>query len=229
MFAGIPDAWQLVRSALKCGRFSNAAIAVASRSEFALRTSLDSRPPVLGRGRAFTLIELILVMALLTISVSVTAPVLSHFFRGRTLDSEARRLLSLTRSGASRAANEGIPMDLWVNVEQREYGLAAEPSYEPSDPKELICSLDPGLRIEVAKQGRTVTLATPSRTSQAATISAHKVTRAHVGLPAIRFLPDGTISAGSPQSLRLIGREESSLWVSQSRDRLGYEIRDHED
>src|SRR5262249_9004612 len=38
----------------------------------------------------FTLIELILVMALLTVAVSVTAPALSNFFRGRALDSEAR-------------------------------------------------------------------------------------------------------------------------------------------
>ncbi|MCX6930914.1 MAG: prepilin-type N-terminal cleavage/methylation domain-containing protein, partial [Verrucomicrobia bacterium] len=63
---------------------------------------------------AFTLIELILVMALLTIVISLTAPSLSKFFRGRTLDSEARRLLALTRSGQSRAVSEGMPMDLWV-------------------------------------------------------------------------------------------------------------------
>ena len=40
--------------------------------------------------RAFTLIELILVMALLVIVMAVSAPALSNFFRGRTLDSEAR-------------------------------------------------------------------------------------------------------------------------------------------
>ena len=43
--------------------------------------------------RGFTLIELILVMALLTVVISLTAPRLSRFFHGRTLDSEARRLL----------------------------------------------------------------------------------------------------------------------------------------
>src|SRR5207253_10956500 len=42
----------------------------------------------------FTLIELILVMTILTIAVSLTAPALANFFRGRTLDSEARRLLA---------------------------------------------------------------------------------------------------------------------------------------
>src|SRR5688572_7854706 len=51
----------------------------------------------LRRGAAFTLVELILVMAMLVIIIAVSAPSLSKFFRGRVLDSEARRLLSLTR------------------------------------------------------------------------------------------------------------------------------------
>ena len=47
-------------------------------------------------GRAFTLIELILVMALLTIAASLVAPKMASFFRGRAHDQEARRLLALT-------------------------------------------------------------------------------------------------------------------------------------
>src|ERR1039458_3267430 len=42
----------------------------------------------LGATRAFTLIELILVMAILTMSISITMPTLSRFFRARVLDSE---------------------------------------------------------------------------------------------------------------------------------------------
>ena len=45
--------------------------------------------PAFTRRGGFTLIELVLVMALLVVAISVTAPVLSRFFRGRTLDSEA--------------------------------------------------------------------------------------------------------------------------------------------
>src|SRR5512143_2179039 len=90
------------------------------------RTGRQARPTPLLRAarnlqvvaRAFTLIELILVMALLTIVISLTAPKLSRFFHGRTLDSEARRLLALTRSGQSRAVSEGLPMDLWVDAKQ---------------------------------------------------------------------------------------------------------------
>src|ERR1035437_9191760 len=102
--------------------------------------------------RGFTLIELILVMALLTIVISLTAPKLSRFFHGRTLDSEARRLLALTRSGQSRAVSEGVPMDLWVDAAQGTFGLEAEPSYDTSDPKAVDFALDSGLQLEVVNK-----------------------------------------------------------------------------
>src|SRR3974390_1798323 len=99
--------------------------------------------------QAFTLIELILVMAILTMAVSVTAPTLSHFFRGRSLDSEARRLLALTRAGQSRAATEGVPMDLWVDTNQKTFGLEAEPSFEDKDSKAVSYPLDSSLQLGV--------------------------------------------------------------------------------
>ena len=91
-------------------------------------------------------------MALLTIVISLTAPRLSRFFHGRTLDSEARRLLALTRSGQSRAVSEGLPMDLWVDAEQGTFGLEAEPSYDASDPKAVDFTLDSGLQLEVVNK-----------------------------------------------------------------------------
>src|SRR5262245_10003646 len=100
------------------------------------------------RGHGFTLIELILVMTILTIAVSITAPALANFFRGRSLDSEARRLLSLTRAAQSRAASEGIPIDLWVDSTQNAYGVTAESSYEPTDSKAVNFTLDGEIRIE---------------------------------------------------------------------------------
>src|SRR5260370_31322546 len=87
------------------------------------------------RAGAFTLIELILVMTILAIAVSITAPALANFFRGRTLDSEGRRLLGLTHQGQSRAVSEGVPMELWIDSAPTAYGLEAEPRYEPSDTK----------------------------------------------------------------------------------------------
>src|SRR5262245_41504309 len=92
--------------------------------------SRQAIPSLRGCGRVrvnqlvgFTLIELILVMALLAIAIGVTFPTLRGFFRGRVLDSEARRLLSLTRYGQSRAVSEGVPMVLWIDARQKTYGL----------------------------------------------------------------------------------------------------------
>ena len=72
-------------------------------------------------------------MTILVIMLALSAPTLAGFFHGRALDSETRRLLSLTRSGQSRAASEGVPMELWVDAENRNYGLEAEDSYVKTD------------------------------------------------------------------------------------------------
>ncbi len=177
----------------------------------------------------FTLIELILVMAILTMAVSVTAPALSNFFRGRTLDSEARRLLAMTHSGQNRAVTEGVPMDLWVDPDEGKVGLEAEPSFEPSDPRAVEFTLDTGLHIEVAQQaepaGAATTSLSLSRLQAPSIASVPRVNLTHPGLPTIRFLPDGTVSETSPRSLKLSGRDGSSLWLAQTKDKLNYEIR----
>src|SRR5262249_50778526 len=98
---------------------------------------------------AFTLIELVLVMAVVVIAIAITAPKLANFFRGRTLDSEARRLLALTHAGQSRAVSEGIPMRLWVDAEQRTYGLEEEAGWDDRDPKAIDLTMDQDLQIEI--------------------------------------------------------------------------------
>ena len=175
--------------------------------------------------RGFTLIELILVMALLTIVISLTAPKLSRFFHGRTLDSEARRLLALTRSGQSRAVSEGVPMDLWVDAEQGSFGLEAEPSYETSDAKAVNFTLDGGLQLEVVNKTIVAPAAIMNRGRQASTASVPRVTLVHATLPTIRFLPDGSIGESSPQMLHLTSSDSGSLWLAQARDGVSYEIR----
>ena len=175
----------------------------------------------------FTLIELILVMAILTMAVSVTAPTLSQFFRSRTLDAEARRLVALARAGQTRAISEGVPVDLWIDTNQKTMGLETEPSYETSDAKAVNLSMDTGLQIEVVARGAsaTVTANSATRGIQTSTISVPKVALVRANLPTIRFLPDGSLGENSPQMVHLMGHDGASLWVAQTRDRLSYEIR----
>ncbi len=165
--------------------------------------------------RAFTLIELIVVMTLLVVAISIALPTLANFFRGRTLDSEARRLLALTRQGQSRAVSEGVPMVLRVDAAQGKYALDEDSSYTDHDPKRIQFSLDRDLHMEVVAAATPITMLS-SRTPSRANPS---------NLPEIRFLPDGTIDETSVQAVRLLGRDGVSLWLGQSRNRLNYEIR----
>jgi prepilin-type N-terminal cleavage/methylation domain-containing protein len=87
---------------------------------------LATGKPSSRRRCAFTLIELILVMTLLVVAVSMIAPKLSGFIRGRALDSEANRLLALAHAGQSRAVSEGMPMVLWFDQPNGTYGLEEE-------------------------------------------------------------------------------------------------------
>jgi prepilin-type N-terminal cleavage/methylation domain-containing protein len=172
--------------------------------------------------RGFTLIELILVMSILTIAISITAPALANFFRGRSLDSEARRLLALVKQGQSRAVSEGIPMLFWVDANNGAFGLEAEPSYEDVDAKAVQFNLDPDMQVELT--GATPGIAAPVVTG----IPLQTDTpfgSAHANLPKIRFLPDGSISDAGLQTIRLTSKDGASFWITPSRNRLSYEIR----
>src|SRR2546423_8467910 len=103
--------------------------------------------------RAFTMIELILVMALLVIVIAVTFPSLQNFFRGRTLDSEGRRFLTLTRYARTRAVSEGVPMTVWVDPIQGSYGLEAQKGFLDRDDKAVEYTLDEKLDIEITQTG----------------------------------------------------------------------------
>jgi type II secretion system protein H len=156
---------------------------------------------------AFTLIELILVLALLVIITSLAAPAMAKFIRGRALDSEARRMVALMHAGQSRAVSEGLPMVLWVDEKQSTYGLQAETTGQTGDTKAENLSLDSTLQIAVLNTG----LSTPTTFNN---------------LPAIRFLPDGTVDENSPQSLQLTDSAGVNRWLIETRNHTGYEISD---
>jgi type II secretion system protein H len=156
---------------------------------------------------AFTLIELILVLALLVIITSLAAPPMANFIRGRAMDSEARRLMALMHAGQSRAVSEGMPMMLWVDEKQGTYGLQAETTGKAGDPKAENLSVDSTLQITVPNAG----LSAPTTFNN---------------LPAIRFLADGTVDESSPQTLQLTDSAGFKRWLVETRNHTGYEISD---
>lgn len=179
-----------------------------------LRTGNKRTQDANGRPRhGFTLIELVLVMAMLLIVLAVAFPSLRGFFRGRDLDSEARRFLSLTRYGQSRAVSEGVPMLLWIDGKQGAYGLQAQSGYLDKDEKAVEYDLEKELEIEVSlpRAG-----APSNQRALAAALGAN--------LPAIRFTPDGFINEASPERIVIRQGKDDELWIIESTNRLRYEI-----
>ena len=184
------------------------------------RHSRQKRFAALCRGAAtktaFTLIEMILVMALLAIVLAISAPSLSRFFKSRGLESEARRFLALTRHAQSRAVSEGVPMVLWLETRQRLYGLNADKTFVEDDPKAEQFNVDETLEVEVRLSSEAVA------GSQASQFKNEKQTTS--GLYTLRFTPDGFVSVSSPETVVFRQKDNGELWVAQSRNRLNYEI-----
>ena len=155
---------------------------------------------------AFTLIELIVVMALLSIVIAIGAPRLARFFHGQTVQEEGQRLLALTRYGQSRAASEGLPMILWMNPANGTYGLRVQDGFSVAGAptpagtgKDVSYKLGDDLRFQF-EQG--------------------------VPLPkqgaSILFSPDGSIEEGSLQ--RVVIEQGDGDWsaIEESENHLNY-------
>jgi type II secretion system protein H len=178
-------------------RIQNAPAALLNNSPLEIRNSKFG----------FTLIELILVLALLVIITSIAVPTMSRFIRGRALDSEAQRMMALMHAAQSRAVSEGAPMMLWLDEKNNAYGVEAETSGENGDPKAEVLTVDSTLKLAVTAIG----VASPTQFKN---------------LPAIKYLPDGTVDEGSPKQLQLIDADGFTRWLIQTKMRTGYAISD---
>jgi type II secretion system protein H len=175
--------------------------------------------------RGFTLIELILVLALLVIITSIAAPAMSRFVRGRALDSEARRLAALMHAAQARAVSEGAPMIFWVDEKAGSYGLAAETSGQNGDPKAEELAVDSTLAIAVVSTASSSEeLAVDSTLAIAVVSTGAGVQTTFNNLPAIKFLADGTVDENSPRTLKLTDSDGFSRWMIETKLRTGYEI-----
>lgn len=182
---------------------------------FTVQSIINLKPQRhLSSARAFTLIELMLVMAILLIVLAVSFPSLRGFFRGRNLDNEARRFLSLTRYAQNRAVSEGYPMVLWVDAKQRTYGMQAQTGYLDEDDKSVEYKIDETLELEVTRS--TLVRTTATQRNETASVAGN--------LPAIRFMPDGFYSDSSPERIAIRQDDKDEVWIAKSENRLTYEI-----
>jgi type II secretion system protein H len=172
---------------------------------------------------AFTLVELLLVMALLTIVVSVGIPMLSSFFRGRTLDNEARRLLAITRYAQAQAISDGTPVVVWFDQRRRVYGVEGDSGYDDDLRTNMIYTLDRDVEMEIITVKHAAVVPQNNFMGNKGRLSATPIVaqpnNAHRNYPNIRFLEDGTIAESSPEAIRLKGAEDNSMVVAQMRPR----------
>jgi len=179
------------------------------------------------RSEAFTLVELILVMGLLATVLAVAAPSLSKFFRGRKLDSEARRFVALARYGQSIAASEGLPMVLWIDRDLGTYGVRPQDQYLLQElPSE-------SLRASRRNDYEAVNVTLPQfRLADNVSFDVEILGKTNAQFITIRLLPDGSIDEGSLRILQILQadrddqRKIERIWIAQSRDQSRYEIVD---
>ena len=71
----------------------------------------------------FTLVELILVLAILAMMVAFVAPALAKSSRARNLEQEALRFVALTEYARDEAVSQGVEMAIYVDVQAQKYGM----------------------------------------------------------------------------------------------------------
>ena len=171
-----------------------------------------------GGGRAFTLIELIFVLALLAISAVFVVASMGSFFRGRVLNFEARRILSLTHYAQSRAVSEGVPVILWINPTDSTYGLTVQSSFtDPvGDARAVKYTVESSLTLDAP---------TSNATSVISEQDDEKLGINDEGQAFIRFTPDGFFDPSSVAKITIRQGSEGGLELVPTANRLGYEIR----
>ncbi len=149
----------------------------------------------------FTLVELILVMALLAVVAAFSAPSLARSLRQRNLDGEAARLLALSEYGRNEAISQGVPMSVWVDPKGQRMGVQPKTGFEGDDARSREFALNADIRFELdrtATQGGVIEV--------------------------MEFSPDGSPSSSSIDAVRLVDRFQSLVTVSRTSDGWSYEI-----
>ncbi len=155
---------------------------------------------------AFTLVEMIIVMALLAVVAAIAAPQLGRSMKERSLADETRRFLAATEYARSEAASQGVPMVVWADFEARRVGIEPKTGFdgEPSRTREYV--LNPDISMQ-ADQNQNQKLAQTSH-----------------GTNLIEFSPDGSVSDNSVETVKLFDRFGYTLLVARTKDRWSYEI-----
>ena len=164
------------------------------------------------RARAgFTLIELVLVMAILIVVLSISGASLTSFFKGRSLEAEGKRFLALTRYAQNRAISEGLPVAVWIDEREKKYGSKIVAGFVELDEKANEFDLGRDLKID-------------------ATWLSGSASRPVGNEIILLFRPDGFFAENNPELVTIseaktatTGNSEA-VYIAPNRNRLYYEI-----
>lgn len=159
-----------------------------------------SEPPQSLRG--FTLIELVVVMALMVTILGLSAPSLSRSLKARGVKQEAARLLATAEYAREEAISQGTPMEFWINSQTGQFGAQPKSGYQGIASRQKELSLPSKVRCALANQG-------PAQNGK---------------VVAMAFDPDGTPEAPSVASITLTDQQEESASLVLTQDGWGFEI-----
>lgn len=149
----------------------------------------------------FTLVELVVVMALLAIVAAVSMPSMGRSIRSRNLSGEAARLVAATEYGRDEAVSQGVPMTVWIDPATQRFGVEPKAGYEGVEARNREFSVNPDVHFEfdsgVAAGERVI---------------------------AAEFAPDGAPALTSLEMVRLADRFESTVTVARTKDGWSYEV-----
>jgi prepilin-type N-terminal cleavage/methylation domain-containing protein len=151
--------------------------------------------------RAFTLIELILVLGLLGTIAGIVVPRFSSFLKGQDLGQEGRRFIALTQYAQSQAISTGLAQTVWVDESEKTYGIREAYAYSAQTNSGKVYNLGNQLEFEIDPYA-----------AQA------------FGEFAIRFLPDGMIEEGSLTNVIIERPEFERIAITLATNGLDYEI-----
>ncbi len=158
------------------------------------------------RRSAFTLVELILVMAVLATILAIVAPMISRSMRDKNLDQQASRLLALTEYSRDEAASQGVPVVVWVDPDTRHFGADVKTGYNADAMRAKEYTLPADLGFD------------PPQGGVASKAGGH-------GFDVAEFAPDGTLDPSSATALRIVNvARKTGVNVNQTADAYGYEI-----
>jgi type II secretion system protein H len=150
---------------------------------------------------AFTLVELIVVMAVLALVLGLSAPSLSRSMRQRNLEAEAARFLAATEYARNEAVSQGVPMIVWIDEKTRAFGIEAKKGFIGDAARERSFTLHPDVEVLLEK-----------------TIGKN------AKVQPIEFAPDGAPATTNVETVELKDRSASIITLARTDDGWGYEI-----